>query len=152
MPVDPSVAEGARQIVQNCLGLTPNQQLVIFVDESTIEAGVALAEAADSLGIAQTVFLVPVSVQRRIPAKVDLSWLIQKAAREARAILTCVNASPDCLPFRQRIMVQPSAGAPLGVRPWAVTAKVSGWSKCSTAGMRKSAWRRTSEFNRQRMP
>jgi hypothetical protein len=94
----------ARQIVQNCLGLTPNQQLVIFVDESTIEAGVALAEAADSLGIAQTVFLVPVSVQRRIPANVDLSWLIQKAAREARAILTCVNASPDCLPFRQRIL------------------------------------------------
>jgi leucyl aminopeptidase (aminopeptidase T) len=104
MPVEPSVLSGARQIVQHCLGLAPNQQLVIFVDESTIEPGVALAEAEDALGISQTVFLVPVSVQRRIPTETNLSWLSQKAAREARAILTCVNAGPECLPFRQRIL------------------------------------------------
>ena len=104
MPIEPSVVEGALQIVKYCLGLAPNQQLVILADESTIEPSVALAEAADALGVAQTVFLVPISVQRRIPAQVDLSWLIQKAAREARAILTCVNARPSCLPFRQRIL------------------------------------------------
>ena len=102
--MEPSVLSGARQIVQHCLRLAPNQQLVIFVDESTIEPGVALAEAADALGISQTVFLVPVSVQRRIPTETDLSWLSQKSAREARAILTCVNARPECLPFRQRIL------------------------------------------------
>ena len=62
-----AIAVGARQIVQHCLGLEPNQQLVIFVDETTIEPGVAMAEAAECLGISQTVFLVPVSVQRRIP-------------------------------------------------------------------------------------
>jgi leucyl aminopeptidase (aminopeptidase T) len=104
MLTEPSVFSGARQIVQRCVGLEPNQQLVIFVDETTIEPGVVLAEAADALGISQTVFLVPVSVQRRIPAEADLSWLIQKAAREARAILTCVNSSPECLLFRQRIV------------------------------------------------
>ena len=30
--------------------------------------------------------------------------LAQKAAQDARAILTCVNADPECLPFRQRIL------------------------------------------------
>ncbi len=104
MPMEHAIVVGARQIVQHCLGLAPNQQLVIFVDETTIEPGVALAEAADALGISQTVFLVPVSVQRRIPGDRDLSWLAQTAAREARAILTCVTADPECLPFRQRIL------------------------------------------------
>jgi leucyl aminopeptidase (aminopeptidase T) len=101
---EPSVLSGAKRVIQRCVGLEPGQQLVIFVDESTIEPGVALAEAADTLGISQTVFLVPISAQRRVPAEADLSWLIQKAAREARAILTCVNATPDCLQFRQRIL------------------------------------------------
>ena len=64
MPIEPSVVEGALQIVKHCLGLAPNQQLVILADESTIEPSVALAEAADALGVAQTVFLVPISVQR----------------------------------------------------------------------------------------
>jgi hypothetical protein len=104
MATEASATSGARQVIAHCLGLERNQQLVIFVDETTIEPGIALAEAADVLGISQTVFLVPVSVQRRIPVQADLSWLIQKAAREARAILTCVNSSPECLPFRRRIL------------------------------------------------
>ena len=33
-----------------------------------------------------------------------MSNLIQNAAREARAIITCVNSSPECLPFRDRIL------------------------------------------------
>lgn len=104
MSAGPSVDSGARQIVQQCLGLEPDQQLVIFLDETTIEPGVALAKAAESLGVAHTVILVPTSIQRRIPMETDLSLLAQGAAREARAILTCVNSAPDCLPFRQRIL------------------------------------------------
>jgi leucyl aminopeptidase (aminopeptidase T) len=99
-----SVQAGARQLIQRCLGLQPSQQLVLFVDETTVEPGVALADAAESLGVAHTTLLVPSSVQRRIPIRSDLSLLAQGAAREARAILTCVNAAPDCLPFRQRIL------------------------------------------------
>jgi leucyl aminopeptidase (aminopeptidase T) len=104
MPVEPAVQAGARQIVQRCLGMEANQQLVIFVDETTIEPAVAIAEAAESLGVSHTVILVPVAVQHRVPLQSDLSLLAQGAAREARAILTCVNSTPQCLPFRQRIL------------------------------------------------
>ena len=41
--------------------------------------------------------------QKRIPQDYELSTLVQSAAQEARAIITCVNDSPDCLPFRYRI-------------------------------------------------
>jgi hypothetical protein len=104
MPGKPSFRSGARQIVQKCLDLEPNQQFVIFADETTIEPAVVIAEAAESLGVLHTVILVPVSTQRRIPLERDLSYLTQEASREARAILTCVNSSPECLPFRQRIL------------------------------------------------
>jgi hypothetical protein len=104
MPTDPAILSGARQIVQQCLGLEPTQQLVVFVDETTVEPGVAIATAAEELAVPAMLMLVPVAVQRRIPMKSDLSFLAQGAAREARAILTCVNAMPECLPFRQRIL------------------------------------------------
>jgi leucyl aminopeptidase (aminopeptidase T) len=100
----PSVESGARQLVQHCLGLQPNQQLVILLDETTVETGVAIAGAAESLGVSHTAILVPVSLQRQIPLRHDLSLLAQGAAREARAILTCLNPSPECLPFRRYIL------------------------------------------------
>jgi len=37
MSTVPAVHAGARKIIQQCLGMAPNQQLVIFVDETTIE-------------------------------------------------------------------------------------------------------------------
>ena len=100
----PSVESGARQLVQQCLGLQPNQQLVILLDETTVETGVAIAEAAESLSVSHTAILVPVSLQRQIPRQGDLSLLAQGVAREARAILTCLNPSPECLPFRRYIL------------------------------------------------
>jgi hypothetical protein len=104
MSTGSSVQAGARQIIQQCLDLKPNQQLVIFSDETTVEPAVALAEAAESLGVSQTIMLVPTSMQCQIPQQTDLSLLAQGAAREARAILTCLNAAPECLPFRERIL------------------------------------------------
>ncbi len=104
MPGEPPFRSGARKIVQACLDLEPNQQFVIFADETTIEPAVVIAEAAESVGVLHTVIVVPVSTQHRIPLERDLSYLTQEAAREARAILTCVNSSPECLPFRQRIL------------------------------------------------
>ena len=50
-PRDSAIHPGARQIVRRCLGLEPGQDLVIFLDETTIDVAVALAEAADSLGV-----------------------------------------------------------------------------------------------------
>ncbi len=104
MPIGPATHPGAEQIVRHYLGLEPEQHLVIFVDETTVEPGVAIAEAAELLGVSQTIILVPVSVQCRIPRETDLSLPAQGAAREARAILTCVNSRPECLPFRTRIL------------------------------------------------
>ena len=104
MPPQSSIQVGAKQIVQQCLDLKPGQQLVVFVDETTIEPGVTIAEAAEALGVSQTVILVPTTVQRRIPRERDLSFAAQRAARDARAILTCVNSLPECLPFRKRIL------------------------------------------------
>ena len=81
MPIEPSVVEGAQQIVKHCLGLAPNQQLVIFADESTIEPSVALAEAADALGVSQTVFLVPMMV---FPTAMALSGVVRLLVRALR--------------------------------------------------------------------
>jgi leucyl aminopeptidase (aminopeptidase T) len=104
MPTDPSIEAGAKQIVRRCLGMEPGQDLVIFVDETTVEPGVAIAEAAEALQVPHTVILVPVSVQHRVPYQSELSLLVQGAARQARAILTCLNATPECLPFRDWLL------------------------------------------------
>ncbi|MBU2611227.1 MAG: hypothetical protein KJ606_09835 [Chloroflexi bacterium] len=45
---------GAKQILQRCLGLRQGQSLVVFVDETTVDVGVVIVEAADILDIPQT--------------------------------------------------------------------------------------------------
>jgi leucyl aminopeptidase (aminopeptidase T) len=120
MTIEPAILRGAEQIIQRCLGLASGQDLVVFVDETTIETGVVIADAADRLGVPQTVILVPVNLQRRIPKETDLSSLTQVLAREARAILTCVNSTADCLPFRDHILeTQWSARMRIGHMPGA---------------------------------
>jgi aminopeptidase len=94
----------ATRILRDCLQLADGQNLTIIFDESTVEVAAVLTEAADQEGIPYNSFLVPVAVQRRIPHQTDLSLTLQGAAHDARAILTCVNAHPDCLPFRNRIL------------------------------------------------
>lgn len=111
---------GAKQILQRCLGLRQNQSLVIFVDETTISVGAVISEAADLLGISQTTIFVPISLQRKIPKESDLSVITQEIAKEARAILTCVNGTPECLQFRDRILeCQWSARTRIGHMPGA---------------------------------
>src|SRR5512143_361512 len=104
MPSESSISAGARRIVQQCLDLKPSQQFVLLADETAVEPAVAIAEAAESLGVSQTIILVPTAIQRRIPSESDLSFTAQRAAREARAILICVNSQPECMPFRKRIL------------------------------------------------
>lgn len=116
----PAVHMGAKQIVQRCLGLTKGQNLLIFADRTTVDVANIVAKTADKLGVQSTIIFVPVSLQRKIPNKSDLSHLAQAAAREARAILTCVNSSPECLPFRDRILeTQWSARTRIGHMPGA---------------------------------
>jgi hypothetical protein len=100
----PSLRAGAQQIISRCLCLEQDQQLVIFLDETTVETALILSEAAVEQSVPHTLILVPVSLQQAIPAKRDLSLLAQGAAREARAIVMCVNGAPECLPFRRRML------------------------------------------------
>jgi hypothetical protein len=116
----PSIHPGARQIVHRCLGLEPGQDLVIFLDETTVETAIALAEAADSLHVQPSLILVPISLQRRIPHLSDLPLPTQGLAHHARGILTCVNALAECLPFRDRVLeTQWSARTRFGHMPGA---------------------------------
>jgi len=120
MSADPIVVAGAKQIVQRCLGLSKGQNLLIFADETTSDLSAILAESAEDVAVQATIIFVPVSLQRRIPTEIDLSLLAQGAAREARAILTCVNSSPDCLAFRNHILeTQWSARTRIGHMPGA---------------------------------
>ncbi len=119
----PGSHPGARQIVRRCLGLEPGQDLVILLDETTIDTAVALAEAADGLGVPPSLVLVPLAQQRRIPHQSDLSLPVQGLAQHARGILVCVNALADCLPFRDRVLeTQWSARTRLGHMPGATLA------------------------------
>ena len=95
---------GAQHIIKHCLELHQGQELLIVSDETAVEVSTMLAEAAAQLGVSQTTIFIPVSLQRRIPHEQQLSLLTWTVAREARAILTCVNGAPDCFPFRDYIL------------------------------------------------
>jgi leucyl aminopeptidase (aminopeptidase T) len=111
---------GAKQIVQRCLGLTKGQNFLIFADKTTFEVATIVAEAAEDQKVQPTIVFVPISLQHKIPGEIDLSHLTQAAAKEAQAILTCVNSSPECLPFRERILeTQWSARMRIGHMPGA---------------------------------
>jgi leucyl aminopeptidase (aminopeptidase T) len=119
-PSDHGIHPGARQIVRRCLGLEPGQDLVVFLDETTLDVAVALAEAAYSLGVHSSLVLTPVSFQRRIPRQADLSLPVQGLAHQARGILICVAALPDGLDFRDRVLeTQWSARTRVGHMPGA---------------------------------
>src|SRR3712207_3555323 len=104
MFLDEATAFGAQQIIQRCLGLSKGQDLLVIIDETTIDVALVFAEASHHLLVPQTTILVPVVQQTRIPRATSLSTITSGAARDARAILTCVNPTPECLPFRDSIL------------------------------------------------
>lgn len=120
MDIDSPELSGAKQIVQRCLGLTRGQELLIFADKTTSDFASIVAEAARQLDVPSTILFIPVSMQRRIPGEIGLSLLAQGAAKQAWAILNCVNPSADCMPFRKFILeTQWSARTRVGHMPGA---------------------------------
>lgn len=95
-----AVASASENIIRRCLAMTRDQSLLILFDETTIEVGVALSEAAYRLGVSCALVMVPVEMQKRIPSEARPSQLLQTLARESRGILTCVNGSSECFRFR----------------------------------------------------
>lgn len=96
--------DGARQIIQRCLGLQAGQNLLIIADETTYKVASLLSDAALNMEVSTMIAFIPQDQQKRIPKEYELGHLVQNAAREARAIITCVNDSPECLPFRYWIL------------------------------------------------
>jgi leucyl aminopeptidase (aminopeptidase T) len=120
MVVDSAEVSGAKQIVQRCLGLTRGQNLLIFADKTTSDVASIIADAAEHLSVPATIIFVPISQQRRIPDEMEISLLAQGAAKEAWAILNCVNSSAECTPFRKFILeTQWSARTKVGHMPGA---------------------------------
>lgn len=115
-----SELDGAKRILRQCLGLESDQSLVVILDETTARTGAVLAAAADLEGITCSAFLVPVAAQRRIPVHGDLNPAVQEAAQGAGGLLICVNASPECIGFRDYILeTQWSARMRIGHMPGA---------------------------------
>lgn len=100
---DPAL-QGARQIVNHCLGLLPQQDLIVFLDETTTLVANHIITAAIEIGVSVTPIFIPTSLQRQIPSNSSLSLPISWAMRDARAIITCVTSAPDCLSFRDYIL------------------------------------------------
>lgn len=91
---------GARKVVSTCLGLLPGQELLIFADETTLEAARLIHQAAVEQQIHSTILLVPLEDQLRYARYEDFPLPIQAAMRDAMAILTCVSDQPEAMNFR----------------------------------------------------
>jgi len=65
MAIDPAVVSGAKQIIQCYLGQARGQNLLIFTDKTT----------GDELAVQRRIILPPLSLQSRIPSKINLSLL-----------------------------------------------------------------------------
>jgi hypothetical protein len=110
---------GARKILESCLGLKMgHHNLLLFSDETTLDVTKIFLRNAAGLDIPATAIFVPVEQQQAFKAGQELSLPLLSAAREARAILTCLNASPDCLEFRDQLLhTQWSARTRIGHMP-----------------------------------
>jgi leucyl aminopeptidase (aminopeptidase T) len=112
--------KGAKNIIRRCLDLEPGQDLVIFFDEATLETVSLLMRVATELRVQPTAIFIPQEVQRLIPEHANLSGLAERMVQEVRAIITCVNGSASCMPFRSRLLeVNWSARTRVGHMPGA---------------------------------
>ncbi|HMQ31333.1 MAG TPA: aminopeptidase [Chloroflexaceae bacterium] len=117
---DESALNGARQIVKHCLGLEAGQELLVFMDETTVEVGMLLEQAATQLGVTTSSLFVSRAQQRSFSSDAGLGRAVSGALREVRVIVLCVNGQTDCLPFRAHIIEHESgARTRIGTMPGA---------------------------------
>jgi leucyl aminopeptidase (aminopeptidase T) len=103
MESDTTTWNGARKIIDTCLGLSRGQELLILFDETTGDVAHVLLEAAFQIGVLATATYIPVSIQIRLGDGADLPLTTLSAMREAAGILTCVTDDSACLPFRVQV-------------------------------------------------
>jgi leucyl aminopeptidase (aminopeptidase T) len=101
---DTKTLSGARKVVSTCLGLLPGQELLIFADETTLDAVRLIHQAAVDQQVHSTILLVPLEAQVRYARDQEFPLPIQAAMRDAMAILTCVSDQPEAMNFRAMII------------------------------------------------
>ena len=104
MTLEEEARSAAEKILTVCLHIQGEQELLVVTDETAIAVATILAETADTLNVQCSVVYVPTSCQKRFTVNDELSLLTEDALREAKAIITCVSNSPECLAFRRRII------------------------------------------------
>jgi len=103
MPDERSAWNGARKIIDTCLGLMSGQELLILFDETSRDVAHILMEVAYGIDVHAAANYVPVSIQAQLGKRAELPLTTMSAMREAVGILTCVTDDQACLPFRARI-------------------------------------------------
>jgi leucyl aminopeptidase (aminopeptidase T) len=98
-----SAWNGARKIIDTCLGLTAGQELLVLFDETSWDVAHILMQVAYRIDVHASANYVPVSIQAQLGTRAELPLTIMSAMREAVGILTCVTDDQACLPFRARI-------------------------------------------------
>ena len=102
-PADP-LAEGARQILSNCLVLRPGDVLAMFWDESTATFADYIEFAADELGLDLRKTHASLQYQWTFRSEIDLRLEDLKAMSSARAVLTCLSSDHRGTNYRSALL------------------------------------------------
>lgn len=94
--------QAANAIITRCLALSPESELAIVTDETTIKIAELLAETADACGCQPYLLYFPIGLQKRY-ARQALGESVRVALRGVVATILCVNGKPECLAFRDQI-------------------------------------------------
>jgi leucyl aminopeptidase (aminopeptidase T) len=111
---------GAVRIIQDCLSLEHENDLVVIFDEDTASVTPFLFEAAKRTRVAITCLCIMKNQQAEIFTSADLPNPIQQILREVRAILICVNGEAAYTRFRGILLTEcASSWARIGHMPGA---------------------------------
>lgn len=94
---------GAQKIINTCLGLTCDQELLVLFDETTRDVAQMLLEAAYQVSINATAIYIPVSRQEQFDQGTNFPLVMENAIKAADGIVTCLTDVQACLPFRTKI-------------------------------------------------
>lgn len=102
MPNPQRAAQAAQAIITQCLALSPESELAIVTDETTLRIAELLANTADACGCQPHILYFPSTLQKRL-AHVPLGGAVRAMLRDVAATILCVNGAPECLEFRAQI-------------------------------------------------
>jgi leucyl aminopeptidase (aminopeptidase T) len=102
---DPArLARAANNILTRSLGLRRDQNLLIFVDASSLEVVEVMARAARELSISTSTLFVPLVLQSDTRATETLPLPVEAAVRESDAVLSCLSERPEHQAYRLRLL------------------------------------------------